>query len=71
MQFFAHLLRKEVLIFTHEILTYTEHELQLQKVFQLLTYNHLYLEISKCSFAQTSLEYLGHVIRVQVLQLTQ
>jgi hypothetical protein len=31
-------------------------------VFQILEQNHLFLKRSKCSFAQKSLEYLGHII---------
>jgi hypothetical protein len=34
-------------------------------VFEVLRRNNLYLKLSKCSFAQHSLEYLGHVISVQ------
>jgi hypothetical protein len=39
-----------------------DHAHHLQQVFQLLEQNQLYIKKSKCSFAQTSLEYLGHII---------
>ena len=63
---FASLLRKGVLIFMDDILLYTstleEHQQLLKQVFSILAANKLYIKKSKCSFAQTSLEYLGHVI---------
>jgi hypothetical protein len=58
--------REYLIIFLDVILVYTttlpKHELLLKEVFQLLADNHLYLKLSKCSFVQSSLEYLGHVI---------
>lgn len=63
---FAQLLRKGVLIFKDDILLYTEtleqHKELLAQIFQILATNQLYVKKSKCSFAQTKLEYLGHVI---------
>jgi hypothetical protein len=61
-----HLLRKCVLVFVDDILIYskslTEHLDHLNQVFSILNQHQLYLKKSKCSFAQQSLEYLGHII---------
>lgn len=66
---FAHMLRKGVLIFMDDILIYSptleEHEKLLTQVFQILMENQLYIKQSKCFFAQTKLEYLGHVISAE------
>lgn len=63
---FQPLLRKCVLIFVDDILIYSkslpEHLEHLAEVFQILQQHNLYLKHSKCSFAQQSLEYLGHII---------
>lgn len=63
---FANLLRKGVLIFMDDILIYTttmsEHQRVLEEVFKVWIDNQLYVKQSKCTFAQTKLEYLGHVI---------
>lgn len=63
---FEPLLRKGVLIFMDDILVYSktleEHLEQLRREFEILQLQSLYLKKSKCSFAQTELEYLGHVI---------
>ena len=59
-------LRKFVLVFLDDILIYSatreEHIQHIQEVFETLRTNKLYMKASKCSFAQTSLEYLGHII---------
>ena len=59
-------LRKFVLVFLDDILIYsksfTEHLKHLEQVLEVLQTNQLYLKQSKCSFAQTQLEYLGHII---------
>ncbi|WVZ88332.1 LOW QUALITY PROTEIN: hypothetical protein U9M48_034866 [Paspalum notatum var. saurae] len=66
---FQPLLRKGVLVFVDDILIYShtleEHLHLLQQVFTILEQHQLYLKLSKCSFAQQSLEYLGHIISEQ------
>jgi hypothetical protein len=63
---FAHAIRRFVLVFVDDVLIYSktleDHKGHLTEVFQLLEQNKLYLKKSKCSFAQRSLEYLGHII---------
>jgi hypothetical protein len=63
---FAPLIRKIVLVFVDDILIYSKslEELvqHLNEVFSLLVAHKLFLKKKKCSFAQTSLKYLGHII---------
>jgi hypothetical protein len=63
---FASLLRKGVLVFMNDILIYSktleEHVQLLQQVFEILRAQKFYIKLSKCSFAQKEVEYLGHVI---------
>lgn len=63
---FKHIIRKHVLVFVDDILiisnTLEDHLLHLQQVFYLQQQNHLYVKLSKCSFAQQQHEYLGHII---------
>lgn len=60
-------LRKFELVFFDDILIYSrnmkEHLEHLQLVLQALQSNQLFAKLSKCSFAQPQVEYLGHVIR--------
>jgi len=62
----APLLRKCVVVFIDDILiysqTYTEHVHHVQLVFQLLQNHQFKVWLSKCSFAQQKLSYLGHVL---------
>lgn len=66
---FAHAIRKIVLVFVDDILIYSQtlldHQKHLREVFRLLEQNQLYVKKSKCSFAQNSLEYLGHIVSAQ------
>jgi hypothetical protein len=66
---FQPLLRNGVLVFVDDILIYSktlEHHLALlEQVFNILQQHQLLLKRSKCSFAQQSLDYLGHIISAQ------
>jgi hypothetical protein len=63
---FQPMLRKQVLVYVDDILVFSktlaEHKQHLQQVFDILHQNQLSLKKSKCPFAQTSLEYHGHII---------
>ncbi|KAJ0800601.1 putative nucleotidyltransferase, Ribonuclease H [Helianthus annuus] len=63
---FQKLLRKTVLIFFDDVLVYSkslqQHLVDLREVLQLFRDNQLYAKRSKCSFAGSQIEYLGHVI---------
>lgn len=63
--FNAHL-RDFILVFFDDILIYSqnmeEHKEHLQKTLQLLRENQLLAKASKCSFGQTQIKYLGHII---------
>lgn len=59
-------LRHFALVFMDDILVYspsvTEHATHLAAVLTLLQKNDFYVKLSKCSFAQSELEYLGHIV---------
>jgi len=63
---FAALLRKGVLVFMDDILIYSatlaDHVKLLQQVFDILRQHKFFIKLSKCSFAQKEIEYLGHCI---------
>ncbi|KAD2803904.1 hypothetical protein E3N88_37281 [Mikania micrantha] len=63
---FRPLLRKKVVIFFDDILIYSPtwdaHLADLQMVFQVLSQHQFTVNRTKCSFGQTSVDYLGHVI---------
>lgn len=65
-QIFSKYVRKFVIIFLDDILVFSEtlqeHEEHLRLVFDLLRHHQLFAKLSKCSFAQESIDYLGHVI---------
>ena len=66
---FKPFLRKFVLVFFDDILVYSksmsDHVIHLRNVLEILATNHLYAKISKCMFACTKVEYLGHVITAE------
>ena len=49
----------DILIYSSDINTHKQH---LHKVLQRLHENKWYCKLKKCSFAETSVEYLGHII---------
>ena len=55
-----------VVVYLDDILIYSrneeEHTQHIRQVLQILRDNHLYAKASKCSFHQTSVEYLGFVV---------
>lgn len=65
------LLRKGVLVFMDDILVHTrtwpDHVGLLRSVLQLLLDNGLKAKLSKCTFAQNRIDYLGHQIVTPVL----
>jgi len=65
-------LRHFIIVFFDDILIYShsfnDHLTHLEQVFQLLFQGQFVLKISKCSFAHTQVEYLGHVVSYQGVQ---
>jgi hypothetical protein len=59
-------LRKFILVFFDDILVYSkgleEHTAHLKTVLQILALHQLYAKMSKCVFATSEVEYLGHII---------
>lgn len=66
---FAPYLRKFVLVFMDDILIYSksleDHLQHLELILQLLQKHQLCAKLSKCSFATTKLDYLGHIISAE------
>jgi hypothetical protein len=64
--FFRDYLDKFVIVFLDDILVYSkseeEHENHLRMVLQVLREHQLYAKLSKCSFYQNQIHYLGHII---------
>ncbi|OMO81561.1 reverse transcriptase [Corchorus capsularis] len=65
-ELFRPFLRKFILVFFDDILVYSksmeEHLVHLEKALQTLADQHYFAKFSKCSFAQGSVDYLGHII---------
>lgn len=63
---FAPHLRKFIIVFFDDILVYNksfpEHLTHLETTFQVLLTGQFFLKLSKCSFAQRQVEYLGHLV---------
>jgi hypothetical protein len=63
---FINYLDKFVIVFLDEIIIYSkskeEHEHHLRLVLQVLREQQLYAKLSKCSFYQKQIHYLGHII---------
>nr|XP_051201072.1 uncharacterized protein LOC127314607 [Lolium perenne] len=70
---FAPFLRKFVIVFLDDILIYSpswqEHLKHIKMVLEKLRETQFYAKLSKCSFGQTSIQYLGHICWVQQDQL--
>ena len=70
---FRPVLCKFVLVFFDDILVYSntmkEHLDHLKQVFQSLNKHHLFVKKEKCSFAQPSVAYLGHIISAKEVQV--
>ncbi|KAL0823918.1 hypothetical protein Bca101_047595 [Brassica carinata] len=68
-EIFRPYLRRFVLVFFDDILVYSqsiaEHEEHLRLVLQLLRDHSLYANNKKCSFGQSSVDYLGHIISAE------
>jgi len=66
---FNHLLDICVVIFLDDILVFSrnldDHDKHLNQVFQILQANKLYANPKKCSFYQSSVEFLGHIVSGQ------
>ena len=62
----SEILRKFALVFFDDILIYSnslaDHIHHLRSVLQVLRQHQLFAKMSKCTFGQTEIEYLGHVI---------
>jgi hypothetical protein len=63
---FDQFMRRFVLVFMDDILIYSrtleEHVDHLKQVFKVLQQHGLYIKFKKCAFAQSAIEYLGHII---------
>jgi len=68
--FFAESLRKFVIVFFDDILIYSTtwnaHIQHLSLVLSTMQRHSLFAKLSKCSFGQIQIDYLGHVSRVEV-----
>jgi hypothetical protein len=66
---FPTFLRRFVIVFFDDILVYSknleDHIQHLELVFKCLLENTFYLKLSKCSFGQNSIAYLGHIVSAE------
>ena len=57
---------EEALVYLDDIIIYSssveQHAKRLDKVLQRLDEANLYIQLSKCNFAVTEVEYLGHIV---------
>nr|XP_051192241.1 uncharacterized protein LOC127305750 [Lolium perenne]XP_051192242.1 uncharacterized protein LOC127305750 [Lolium perenne]XP_051192243.1 uncharacterized protein LOC127305750 [Lolium perenne] len=69
---FSKLLRKSVLVFFDDILVYSktaeDHRRHLLEVLNILRTHDLKAKMSKCTFGQPQVEYLGHIISANGVQ---
>ena len=65
-QLFQPFLRRFIIVFFDDVLVYSEtvedHLVHLESAFKLLLSGKFSLKRTKCTFAQSQLEYLGHVV---------
>jgi hypothetical protein len=65
-EIFRPLLRKTVIVFFDDILVFSPtlelHLQHLEQVFQILSKQQFQLKVSKCSFCQPQISYLGHIV---------
>jgi hypothetical protein len=70
---FRNYLDKFVIVFLDDILIYSkseeEHEHHLRLVLQMLREHHLYANLSKCSFYQEQIHYLGHILSEEGIEV--
>ncbi|XP_062104134.1 uncharacterized mitochondrial protein AtMg00860-like [Humulus lupulus] len=63
---FSPFLRRFVIVFFYDILIYSrnisDHVFHLRMVLQLLQDNSFYAKVTKCSFFQSTIDYLGHLV---------
>ena len=74
-EIFREYLRHFVLIFFYDVLVYNqnreEHQRNLKKVLRVLKGQELYMNLTKFCFGQEMLEYLGHVISANGVEVDQ
>lgn len=72
---FPQQLRKSVLVFFDDILIYgpswPAHLIHLEEVLQLLHQHCLFVRLSKCSFGLSKVDYLGHTVSNQGVEMDQ
>jgi hypothetical protein len=70
---FREYLEKFVIVLLYDILVYykseEEHEKHLRMVLQVLREHKLYVKLSKCIFYQKKIDYLGHIISEEGIEV--